>query len=365
MKIVVIASLTPQATANYLIAALKDLGHDLFVCSDLKSPLVDHLVYGAFDIHTICLRRNISAELVLFVEGGTMRLFPVGLEQFSCPTAWYGIDTHMDYAKHLLIGRTFDATFIAQQEYVSRLVADGLKQVYWLPLAFAPELLPTYSLRRTIDIAYVGSSDAVTHPVRHALLAALSRAFDSTHFGPASPSEMGAIYAAAHIVFNRSVNNDVNMRFFEAAGCGAVLVTDPIANNGLEELFEEGVHYVTYKDEPSLIKAVRDLLADPIRCARIAEASRHHVMANHTYTHRAISLLNSLNGVEKIRQVRHADCFSACLALGLMSGAVRAAANTFAESGGGLYRRVAGRMTAIILHPIATLLGIVERLRAI
>ena len=146
------------------------------------------------------------------------------------------------------------------RSYVERLRADGLHQVYWLPLGFAPELLPSPMPERTIDIAYVGSDRVAANPVRHALLGALRREFSSTRFGTAAPKEMGRIYASARLVFNKSVNNDVNMRFFEAAGAGAVLVTDPIVNNGLEELFEEGVHYLSYRDEASLIRAVRSLL---------------------------------------------------------------------------------------------------------
>jgi hypothetical protein len=361
MNILVIASLTSPATANYLVRAFRDSGHQVFVCSDVASPLASLHVHGVIDVAQLCKSHSLAVDLVLFVEGGTMRLFPAGLEHMTCLTAWYGIDTHMDYAKHLRIGRLFDVTFIAQREYVARLKADGLKQVHWLPLAFAPELMPAQILQRTIDIAYVGSANAVVHPVRHALLEALQQAFASTRFGPATPGEMGETYASARIVFNRSVSNDVNMRFFEAAGAGSVLVSNPIVDNGVETLFKEGVHYFTYTDEVSLLELVRELLSDPVRCAAIGSAAREHVLAGHTYAHRVASLLDKLGSAKKLAVPQHEDLFAACLALGLLSGAIQAAATALKAQGGGRYSRLAGRLAALLLRPLGAALNVVEQ----
>lgn len=364
MNILVVASLTAPATANYLIGALRDAKHEVFVCSDVASPLVDQLVYGAVDVARVCSRHGFTPELMLFIEGGTMRLFPTGLERLSCLTAWYGIDTHMDYAKHLRIGRLFDITFIAQKEFVEQLRADGLRQVLWLPLGFAPELMPSSMPTRTIDIAYVGSNNVAANPQRHLLLAALQREFPSVRFGPATPREMGGIYASAHIVFNRSVKNDVNMRFFEAAGAGAALVTDPIINNGIETLFAEGKHYIVYHDEASLLKVVRDLLADPVLCTTMGEAARQHVLECHTYCHRAASLLKAAQQSIKLPSPRQEDYFAACLSLNLLSGALRAAGRAMVFSSGGAYRKVMGGGAALMLYSLASVLGMMEWARA-
>jgi len=269
MKILVLASLTLPATANYLIGVLREASHELLVCSDVASPLVDLKVRGVVDVAQICAQHSLEPDLVLFIEGGTMRLFPVGLEHMLCPTAWYGIDTHMDYAKHVRIGRLFDATFIAQKEFVDRLRKDGLGQVYWLPLAFAPELFPAEKPELCYDLAYVGSSNASVHPVRHALLTSIQSEFPNVFMGPASPGDMVRIYAQAKVVFNKSVNNDVNMRYFEAMGAGAVLLTDPAINNGVDELFRVGEHYFEYRDEKTLLVLIRSLMQDPERCRRI------------------------------------------------------------------------------------------------
>jgi glycosyltransferase involved in cell wall biosynthesis len=363
-KLLVVASLTPTCTANYFIRAFRQLGCEIRGCSDVASDLADVRASGAVDVPHVIAQIGFKPDCVFFVEGGSMQLLPVGLEHVECLTAWYGIDTHMDYAKHLRIGRLFDVTFLAQKEYVERLRADGIRQVHWLPLGFAEELLPSPMPERTIDIAYVGSEQVAVNPLRHTLLETLRREFSSTRFGVASPNEMGRIYAGAKLVFNKSVNNDVNMRFFEAAGAGAVLVTDPISNNGVEELFEEGKHYVSYQGQDSLIRTVRSLLADPQRCGAIGENARHHVVEYHTYRHRVQSLLTIVGQCHKLSPPGPEDYFAASLSLNLLSEALRMAAQAITVPKESSYRKYIGALLALLLNWIARLLGFVERARS-
>lgn len=363
MRIIVVASLTPPATANYLIAALRELGHDLLVCSDVASPHANQIRRGAFDVSALCRDCGFAAGLLLFVEGGSMQLFPTGLEKLSCLTAWYGIDTHMDFAKHLRIGRLFDVTFIAQKEYVERLQQDGLRQVHWLPLGFAPELLPQPLPPKSLDIAHVGSTHVAANPVRHALLSALMPAFPSHYFGPATPQDMARIYASARLVFNRSVRNDVNMRFFEAAGAGAVLLTDPVEDNGVDELFDEGVHYLVYRDEASLLEAARTLLAAPQRCQAMGQAARQKVLDCHTYRHRALHVLDVVQASAKLAGPSAEDYFSAFLALNLLSAAFAALGQALPATSGGAYRRVSGAVLAAMMQGVSGMLRMIERMR--
>jgi Glycosyl transferases group 1 len=363
MKILVFASLTPPATANYLISALRNAGHELFVCSDVLSPLVDLKARGAVDVASVCARQGLEPELVLFIEGGTMRLFPVGLEQMSCHTAWYGIDTHMDYAKHLRIGRLFDVTFVAQKEFVERLRQDGLRQAHWLPLAFAAELHPAEMLHRCYDVVYVGSSSAIVHPVRHAMLAAIRKEFPNVFMDTASPQDMGRIYAQAKLVFNKSVNNDVNMRYFEAMGAGAVLLTDPALNNGVDELFHVGEHYLEYRDELTVLALIRSLLQDPERCQRVSYAARLHVLAHHTYQHRAEQLLETMRQSHKLPRPRHEDYFPALISQRLLDEALRSVGRAVSSTSGSGYRRVAGQVANAVMIAFAEGISLIERLR--
>lgn len=361
MNILIVASLTAPATANYLIRAMRDAGHRVFACSDVPSALADLLIQGAVDVAAISDQYRLQPDLLLFLEGGSMLLFPVGLERLPCITAWYGIDTHMDYEKHLRISRLFDVTFIAQKEFVSKLHADGVPQAYWLPLAFAPEMVPAQLPPKSIAVSHVGSANVSANPLRHELLSALRKHFSPTQLGPAPPEEIGAIYSASRIVFNRSVRNDVNMRYFEAAGSGAVLVTDRVIDNGVEELMEEGVHYVTYSDEASLLKVVQDLLADDERCEAMGRRARAHVLSGHTYGHRVEALVETVASARKGRSPRFEDYFAACLSVGLLAASLRSVALALRSQAGGRYRRLAGRGAAFIVQGVAAMLHAAER----
>lgn len=363
MKVFVVTSLSRFQTAGYIIRGLREAGCVVKVCSDIPHDLADVIGHGAVHVPNVLSKIGFRPDVMLFIEGGTMQIFPIALERLDCLTAWYGIDTHMDYRKHLYIGRLFDVTFVAQKEYVGKLKADGLLQVEWLPLGFPTELLPASSPARTLDIAYVGSDQAAVHPERHALLQALRREQLSTWFGGASPGEMGRIYSSAKLVFNKSIHNDVNMRVFESTGCGAVLVTDRISDNGMDELFEEGLHYVTYSDASSLVAVVKELLRDSERCALMGDSARRHVLEHHTYRHRARRMLEIMGKCEKKVKPAAEEYVAALLSLNFLSDAVRAVARALPLPSKGRYRRYAGLIAGGLLQGVAGMLGIVETVR--
>src|SRR5438067_520298 len=55
------------------------------------------------------------------------------------PSAYWAIDTHLDYESRLSYARQFDRVFCAQKASAERMCADGL-EAEWLPLACDPEL---------------------------------------------------------------------------------------------------------------------------------------------------------------------------------------------------------------------------------
>jgi hypothetical protein len=199
--------------------------------------------------------------------------------------------------------------------------------------------------------------------MRHSLIAALKREFPSHYFGSASPQDMARIYASARLVFNRSVRNDVNMRFFEAAGAGAILVTDAILANGVDVLFDEGIHYFVYRDKASLLDLVRANLADPERCEVMGRAARQRVLDRHTYRHRADSLLETVGQSAKLEGPRPEDYFPVFLALNLLGATLSAAGQAMFASSGGVYRRVMGGALALVLFGLSGLVRLIERLR--
>jgi len=106
--------------------------------------------------------------------------------------------------------------------------------------------------------------------------------------GRALGEEMVRITAAAKVVGN--IHGDFmryggKMRTFEAAGAGACQIADDLP--GTRHWFTPGENILTFTDADDLREKVALALADDDLRARVAQNGRDHVLAHHTYAHRA------------------------------------------------------------------------------
>jgi spore maturation protein CgeB len=113
---------------------------------------------------------------------------------------------------------------------------------------------------------------------------------------PANVRPIGHVYTREHNAFNTSPLAVLNIaresmattgfspatRVFEAAGAGACLITD--AWVGLDLFLKEGEEVLVARDGQDVAEHVRGL--DAARAARIGEAARRRILAEHTYTRR-------------------------------------------------------------------------------
>ena len=100
------------------------------------------------------------------------------------------------------------------------------------------------------------------------------------------------VYTQARVVLNHAIKGDVNMRVFEALATRSFLLTPHVP--GLMDLFEDGVHLVTYKDgdvDDALDRIAR-YVDDEAARERIAEAGYREVLAHHTFAHRVARMLD-------------------------------------------------------------------------
>ncbi len=207
------------------------------------------------------------------------------------PLAYWAIDTHRDHARRLDHARTANFVFCAQRNGASRMRADGIPGASWLPLACEPEIhhrIPGRS--KQYDICFVGN----TFPgdgERSRLVEWIRATFPRAFVGRAYGEEMARIYSASRLVFNCAIRDDVNMRVFEAAACGSLLVTNDLTDYGQDLLFTPDIHLVTYRDSQELPDLIQRFLQDEGQRERIAEAGMRHAHAHHTYRQRMTDLL--------------------------------------------------------------------------
>jgi GT2 family glycosyltransferase len=265
----------PDTTGEYCRRALEALGHT-----------VSHFRPG--EVHEI----PPIYDLYLRVDDDLDYVLPDALH----PLAYWAIDTHRDYGCRLERARTAEWVLCAQQDGTARLRADGLSSAQWLPLACDPTVhrrIP--GVRKQHDICFVGN----TFPGdgnRSQLLEWIRTEFPRSFVGQAYGDDMARIYSASRIVFNCSIRNDVNMRVFEAAACGSLLMTNDLAENGQDLLFTPGAHLLTYQRREDLRPLIRQFLHDETERERMAEAGMLHAHAHHSYRRRMMDLLDVVKG---------------------------------------------------------------------
>ncbi|MBT5471673.1 MAG: glycosyltransferase [Nitrospina sp.] len=296
----------PATTAHYLERALRQ-DHNVMTCGAQITEEIKkiwNLENMKWEITSQDIPRGNNAplkqvfdqlpygwkpDLYLWVETG-LGMVPADLQEYDLPKACYLIDTHINFEKHIEIARNFDFIFLAQKDYVSKMNSVGIKNVFWLPLACDPDIHGKVEQDKEWDVGFVGTIPE-TQTRRKVLLEKIGSHF-KLNCERKFMEEMAEHYSRSKIVFNNAINNDLNMRVFEALCSGSMLITDHAS--GLEEMFENNKDLVIYEDE-NIEDQISYYLKNATERQRIAEQGRREVLEHHTYLHRAKTLMNVLD----------------------------------------------------------------------
>ncbi len=263
-KIALVSNYSQEyTTANYFRDVFKEMGIDF----DMFLPRERHKIPYGYNIH-------------FYVDDGTHYTIPRRTEVL---TILYLIDTHMGLKSDMIMSRMADVVFCAQNNAVEPL-CQVHPNVHWLPLACSPHTHYREAEEKVYDVAFVG---AVADNRRAEILDAVQKAFPRSYLGRAERDQIGAIYSSSKIVVNAAINNDINMRYFEGMCSGALLLTDRIIDNGMEQLLE-GTEFpvcVFYNDISDLLAKIKYYLQHDEERLQIAEHGRSFAW-NHTYRHR-------------------------------------------------------------------------------
>ncbi len=263
-------------TGIYIYKELKRLNHNVKVFNheEVRSNLSPYL------------------DLILAIDYGAHYIFDVDFH----PKAIWLIYTHLTFNCDKVMAETFDIIFVVQKKDYEKLKGK-FSHVYWLPLAGDMDY---HGKRKAIikyDIAFVGK---LGRGARKILLTELMNRYPNSFIGEAPCDQIGEIYSSSKIVVNYSLKNDVNMRVFEAAISGSLLITNQVYNNGLEELFEIGNEIVLYDGTlDDLIRKINYYLKHDAERNRIAENAFQKAINFHTYLHRVKLIL------EKVEQSKN------------------------------------------------------------
>ena len=207
--------------------------------------------------------------------------------------------------------KSFDRIISALPSLVKDIEAAGIPSSY-LPLAFEERNAQfTPHCDRDIDVVFVGSFGR-HQPETAKLLRQIgecipglqiygnltfqqAKEYGLSEFykGEAWGQEMFKILARSKIAINRhgtiAGNYAVNMRMYEATGCGAMLVTENKSN--LNHLFKVDNEVITYDSAAEAAEKILYYLCRPTEIETIALRGQKRTLVEHTYVRRAEKLV--------------------------------------------------------------------------
>ena len=223
---------------------------------------------------------------------------PPGIEQAESPIFCLLGDYNLSFNRMLPILGAFDHIF-CDLKGVRILGNLGFENCgYFCLYGFDPQLHRGYGLPKDWDVVFIGNLNHSVQQERETSLHQLARLGRRyrVHIGTnIVGTEYARFLSRSHLVFNRPIRDEANMRFFEALGCGALVL-----NPRSEELdllgFRPGEHYLDYGDLEAVIEDFLENWSDSRKLEKKENVRR--VLENHTYDGRAQDLVQKISGME-------------------------------------------------------------------
>ena len=232
-----------------------------------------------FDVFRVGQGRTACADVYINIEPCELIIRYPGRK--SC---YWEIDNHIhkgeDHQKYETVGNVF----ITQKHFQHLYPKD---KTHWLPLASDPEKHKLYPDEKIeFDVGFLGND---TYPRRRDLLEKIGSNYKLLRSTAKPGEEYSRMLSRCKILFNCSMDNDMNMRFFEAMSIGRMLLSDKV--EGQDDLFKDGEHYVSFTDWPDLNKKIKKYLKNGKKREAIAKNGARYSHAFHTYRDRLNKML--------------------------------------------------------------------------
>lgn len=250
-------------------------------------PHGDLSKFGSWDLH-------FEAD---WGEDALAGLIPYTPTDIPHPSAFWASDTHLGYDWRLEHSRKFDTVFCAQRKAVEDFKRDGIQNVHWMPHAVEPLAYPKQASIKKYDVSFVGHINSEN---RIEALDRLFKAVPNFFYGQRKFNDAAEIYSRSKIVFNISINDDLNMRTFEGMATGSFMLTS--WNPEVAETFEDGKHLVLYKDLDDMIEKARYYISHDEEREAIAAAGCAEVLEKHTFKNRVEQVLKTVGLWDKMKE---------------------------------------------------------------
>lgn len=298
--------------------AFSQLGHEVaYVDMDWRMPLYRYLPRKlrpagwqqrddeAFNRHIEAVARQFRPELFFCVKPLRLRAETLAsLRKAGIRTAGYWIDDPLDFDRSIINAPHFELYFTNDRGSVATYAEHGVV-AHHLPSAvnladFQPLELPV-----KYPISFLGTQGAyrqgilnrIPQPV-HAFGPGWDKARGTNIIDhpPAFGSDTAKVYAQSAVNLNihnwQGVGGALNLRLFEVPACGALLLTDWVAE--IADYFTAGEHLLVWHDEAELHELAARYSKDQDAGRKIGQAGLAHVRAHHHYGIRCQQILEQL-----------------------------------------------------------------------
>jgi hypothetical protein len=246
------------------------------------------------DIRAVLAQLPERPSLILHLE---FPAFPLtrGLTDIDIPTACFQIDTYTYTHRRILWSMLFDHPMLFHPGFPERFCRAGHPGSVTFYHAAARELFEKAELERVFDVGWVGRIKGRLNMTRRRVLPVLARNFQMNEWWRYhTHEELADTFRRSKVVLNIARDDypqDANMRAFDAMAGGALLINRvPTELTGIG--FEEGIHFLGYRNESEIAGLVRQYLDDKMARLRIAKEGQAKVMAEHTFDRRAEQIIH-------------------------------------------------------------------------
>lgn len=264
-----------------LAGPMRALGHTV---------LTPALPSGIAHAPSLLREHDFRPDLFIQQERLAPRLLLDRLDEVPCPTFFISVDAHLNMFWQERYARLFDVVFTPHISLFQAL-RPGLKPGRLVRLAPAGLDLPFLPhKRRPYPLSFVGLLTE-HRPARGEMVRLLRRECGLRH--PEQPVPYAAmldLLRASRLVPNESIALEVNFRLFEAASCGALVLSQDMGADQ-EAFFRPGLEFVSYANGLELLDKVKFYLSRPAAAEAIARAGWERAQADYLPERRAALLL--------------------------------------------------------------------------
>jgi spore maturation protein CgeB len=326
-RIGVIGPVAPDYFAENIGDALQRLGHEVTQLGPARpyghGRLIDRAAEVARQVvprldeyvqdRIVPAARKAGCEIVINVDACLMPSVVARLRSGGMRVAFWFPDSVENLRRQLMLLAPYDAIFFKEPRLVDLLRAMLGLPVYYLPQACNPRWHRPVAPAGTEPFLVTAAS---MYPSRVRVLERLiAKGIPLKLYGGGFPrwigetpartvhtgryvarEEKAKIFRSAAGVLNTmlpSEMNGVNVRLFEAAGCGAAVLTE--FRPTVPELFAVGKEVLAFHDFDDLIEQANRLLSERGLTAELGDAATRRAHRDHTYDLRVTTILEKLS----------------------------------------------------------------------